>query len=57
LIYEVTLDAPQIHEIVTTAADSEEQAIQFAVYSAVQRMLKAGTATCKVLPLPPPEAA
>jgi hypothetical protein len=60
LIYEVQLQAPQIHETVVTSADSEEQAIERAVYSALQRMLKAGEATCKVIPVPPetpPEAA
>jgi hypothetical protein len=55
MIYQVTLNAPAINEIVTTEADSEEQAIERAVYSALQRMLKAGTATVKVWPARPEE--
>jgi hypothetical protein len=53
MIYEVTLQAPAINEIVTTAAESEDEAIAIAVYSAVHRMVKAGTATAKVLPVNP----
>jgi hypothetical protein len=52
MIYQVTLQAPAINEVVTTSADSEEQAIERAVYSALQRMLKAGEATCKAIPAP-----
>lgn len=52
MIYEVTLTAPAISEIVTTSADSEEQAIERAVASAVQRMLAAGTATAQVVAIP-----
>jgi hypothetical protein len=52
MIYEVTLQAPAINEVVTTSADSEEQAIERAVASAVQRMLAAGTATTKVVAIP-----
>jgi hypothetical protein len=55
-IFSVELHAPAINEIVTTSADDEEQAIEFAVYSAVQRMLKAGEATAKAIPAPPPAA-
>jgi hypothetical protein len=45
MIYEVTLQAPAINEVVVTSADSEVQAIERAVASAVQRMLKAGSAS------------
>jgi hypothetical protein len=51
-IYRVTLSAPAINEEVVTEADSEAQAIERAVYSAMQRMLKAGEATATVLPMP-----
>jgi flavin-binding protein dodecin len=52
MIYEVTIHAPAINEVVTTSADSEEQAIERAVASAVQRMLAAGTATARVVAIP-----
>jgi hypothetical protein len=52
-VYEVELQAPAINEIVITSADSEAQAIERAVYSAVQRMLKAGEATATVVEAPP----
>jgi hypothetical protein len=51
-IFSVELTAPAINEVVVTEADDEEQAIERAVYSAVQRMLKAGEATAEVIPLP-----
>lgn len=50
MVYEVTLNAPAINEVVVTAADSEEQAKERAVGSAMQRMLKAGNATVRELP-------
>jgi hypothetical protein len=56
VIYEVTLAAPAINEVVVTSAESEEQAIERAVYSALQRMLKAGEATARVIPAPPTAA-
>jgi hypothetical protein len=52
MIWQVTLLAPEINEIVVTEADDEEQAIERAVYSAVQRMMKAGEATAEVIPMP-----
>jgi hypothetical protein len=33
MVYEVTLDAPAINEVVVVSADNEEQAIERAVYS------------------------
>jgi hypothetical protein len=51
-IFQVELSAPAINEIVVTAAESEEEAISIAVYSAVQRMLKAGTATAQLAVMP-----
>jgi hypothetical protein len=50
MIYEVTIDAPEIREVVTTSADSEEQAQERAVYSALQRQAKAATVTVKAMP-------
>jgi hypothetical protein len=52
MIYEVKLQAPAINEIVMTSADSEEQAIEYAVYSALQRMLKSGEAVATAIPAP-----
>jgi hypothetical protein len=49
MIYEVTLTAPEIDEVVTVSADSEEAAIQLALNSAIQRMLKEGSATAEVV--------
>jgi len=45
MIYEVTIVAPAINEQVTTEADSEEQAKERAVYSALQRQAAAATVT------------
>jgi len=53
MIYEVTLQAPAINEVVITSADSEVQAIERAVASAVQRMLQSGSATTQVIEAPP----
>jgi hypothetical protein len=55
MIYEVTLNTPAIHEVVVTSADTEDAAIQMAIYSALQRMLKAGEATCTAVEAPPGE--
>jgi hypothetical protein len=56
MIYEVSLAAPEIREIVTVAADSEEQAKERAVYSALQRQAKAATVTVRAMPEPPSAA-
>jgi hypothetical protein len=53
LIWQVELQAPAINEVVVTSAASEQQAIERAVYSAVQRMLKEGQAVATVIPAPP----
>jgi len=47
LIYEVTVQAPAINELVTTEADTEEQAKERAVYSALQRQAQNATVTVK----------
>jgi hypothetical protein len=52
-IFEVTLQAPAINEVVVTTADSETQAIERAVYSAIQRMLKTGEASATLVEAPP----
>jgi hypothetical protein len=49
-IYEVTIVAPAIHEIVVTPADSEQQAKERAALSALQRQGAAATVTVKKLP-------
>jgi hypothetical protein len=40
MIYEVTVQAPAINELVTTEADSEQQAKERAVYSAITVTVK-----------------
>jgi len=45
MIYEVTVQAPAINELVTTEADSEEQAKERAIHSALQRQAQAATVT------------
>jgi hypothetical protein len=45
MIYKVTIHADAIHEEVTTSAESEEQAKEQAVYSALQRQMQAATVT------------
>jgi len=45
MIYEVTIVAPAINELVTTEADSEEEAKERAVYSALQRQVQNATVT------------
>jgi hypothetical protein len=47
MIYEVTVQAPAINELVTTEADNEEQAKERAIYSALQRQAQAATVTVK----------
>jgi hypothetical protein len=56
MIYEVSIVAPEIREVVTTSADSEEQAKERAVYSALQRQAKAATVTVRAMPDPPSAA-
>jgi hypothetical protein len=50
MIYEVTVQAPAINEVVTTSADSEEQAKERAVASALGRQVEAATVTVKRIP-------
>lgn len=45
MIYQVSIVAPPIDEIVTTEADSAEQAKERAVYSALQRQAQAAVVT------------
>jgi len=45
MIYTVRIVAPPIDEIVTTEADSEQQARDRAVYSALARQAEAATVT------------
>lgn len=54
MIYEVTLTAPAINEVVVTTADSEEEAIRLAIDSAIRRMLATGTATVEAIRTEPP---
>jgi hypothetical protein len=53
LIWQVTLKAPAINEVVVTSAATEEEALQRAIYSALQRMIKAGEASAVVIEAPP----
>jgi hypothetical protein len=53
MIYEVTIDAPAIREVVTTSADSEEQAKDLALASALQRQAQTAVVTVRRLPDPP----
>lgn len=47
MIYDVTVVAPAIAEIITTEADSEQQAKERAIYSALERQLSQATVTVK----------
>jgi len=47
MIYDVTVVAPAIAEIITTEADSEQQAKERAIYSALERQLEQATVTVK----------
>jgi hypothetical protein len=49
-IYKVTVQAPAINEEVVTSADSEEQAKERAIASALQR--QADSATVRVVEVP-----
>jgi hypothetical protein len=51
MIYEVTVQAPAINEVVTTEADNEEQAKERAVASALARQAEAATVTVKRVPM------
>jgi hypothetical protein len=55
MIYKVTIKAPAINEEVTTEADSEEQAVERAVYSALQRQLKEGEISTELVLSTPTE--
>jgi len=44
-IYEVTVRAPIVYEIIVTEADDEQQAKERAVYSALQRQMSNATVT------------
>jgi hypothetical protein len=55
MIFTVKIIAPQINEEVVTEADSEAQAKERAVYSALQRQFKAAEVTV-TLPEPPAAA-
>lgn len=50
MIYTVHVEAPAIDELVTTEADSEQQAKERAVYSALQRQAQAATVTVREQP-------
>jgi hypothetical protein len=56
MIYTVKISAPAIEEEVTTEADSEAQAKERAIYSALQRQFKAAEVTAEAMP-PNPDAA
>jgi len=45
MIYEVSIKAPAINELVVTEADSPEQARERAIYSALERQFEAATVT------------
>jgi hypothetical protein len=50
MIYDVHVEAPAINEVITTEAESEEQAKERAVYSALQRQAQNATVTVKEQP-------
>jgi hypothetical protein len=50
MIYEVIIDVPAFREIVTLAADSEEEAKSMAVASATNRLLDSATVVAKAQP-------
>jgi hypothetical protein len=50
MIYKVTIKAPPINEDVTLAAESEEQARELAVASALQRQAAAAEVTVEESP-------
>lgn len=45
MIYEVTIMAPSVNEVITVEADSEQQARERAMYSALQRQFENATIT------------
>jgi hypothetical protein len=57
MIYTVKIQAPAISEEVVTEADSEAQAKERAVYSALQRQFKAAEVTAEAMPPNPSDAA
>ena len=50
MIYEVIIDVPAFREIVTLAADSEEEAKTLAIDSATSRLLDSATVVAKAQP-------
>jgi len=46
-IYEVTVRAPIVYEVIVTEADNEQQAKDRAVYSALQRQMSNATVVVK----------
>jgi hypothetical protein len=50
-IYEVTVQAPAVNEIITTEAEDEQQAKERAVASALGRQAEAATVTVKRIPI------
>jgi hypothetical protein len=47
MIYQVTIDVPAFSEIVTLAADTEDEAKALAIASATQRLVESATVTVK----------
>ena len=47
MIYEVTVQAPAINEVIVTEADDIEQAKERAVYSALQRQVAEASVTVR----------
>lgn len=47
MIYDVVVQAPAINEVITTEAESEQQAKERAVYSALERQLSQATVVVK----------
>ena len=50
MIYDVIVQAPAINEMITTEADSEQQAKERAIYSALERQLEKATVVVKEQP-------
>jgi hypothetical protein len=57
VIYTVRIEAPAINEEVVTEADSEAQAKERAIYSALQRQFKAASVSAEAMPPAGPDAA
>lgn len=52
MIYTVTVKAPAINEEIVLSADSEEQAKQMAIASALRRQIEAAEVTVVLQPAP-----